>query len=48
MRFSNGKRLTVMSLLFLGYALYTAFTGGDIELACTALILSGLENSDEV
>ena len=49
MKFSNGKKLTVMSLVFIALTLYIAFFGsGSLTLACTALILAelNLESDD--
>lgn len=43
MKFSNGRKMTVISILMLGFALYLAFTGGDTALFVGCLILSNLE-----
>ena len=45
MKFSNGKRNTVLSLLMLCLALYILFIG-DTVLGVGALILSTLEQAD--
>lgn len=47
MKFSKGSRLTGLSIIFMVVAVYMAFTG-DTVVACTALILSRLEDYDEI
>ncbi len=48
MKFSNGRKLTVMSLVFMAIALGVAIFGDSEIVACTALIISSLEDSHEV
>ena len=48
MKFNNGNTLTVTSLGFIGFALYSAFVANDAAATYAALILASLEMADEV
>jgi len=47
MKFSNGKKQTVMSIIFLVLAVVTLFTDSSEIVTVGALLLSSLEQADE-
>lgn len=46
MKFSNGKKLTIIALVFCGVALYMAIIG-ETAAAYAALVLASLETADD-
>lgn len=46
MRITNGKDLTILSLLWLGAAIYNVYTGGDALLTILCVVLIELSKID--
>jgi len=45
-KFTNGKKFTWMSYIFLGLGLYAALVSGDTQAGYAGLILAALEMED--